>query len=49
MLLQAQLTNFTLDIVDGVLGSEVAPKALPYVSASLLSRPMVLILIYVYK
>ncbi|KAK5452078.1 hypothetical protein LTS15_007801 [Exophiala xenobiotica] len=30
MLLQAQLTNFTLEMVDGVVGSKVSPKALPY-------------------
>jgi hypothetical protein len=31
MLLQAELTNFTLEMVDGVLGSEVSKKALPHV------------------
>ncbi|KIW14990.1 hypothetical protein PV08_07777 [Exophiala spinifera] len=29
MLLQAELTNFTLEFVDGVLGATVSPKALP--------------------
>ncbi|KIW54944.1 hypothetical protein PV05_07264 [Exophiala xenobiotica] len=29
-LLQGKVTNFTIDWVDGVVGSEVSPKALPY-------------------
>lgn len=37
MRLQARATNFSIEIVDGVIGSKVSYKAIPYVSHFLTS------------